>query len=44
MIGYKNLENLVDTPTEKIQINYLRFKGVGPVSDRDFVLVEIGLQ
>lgn len=40
---YKHLKRLVDTLTERIEVNYLRFKGVGPVSDRDFVLVERGL-
>jgi hypothetical protein len=24
----------------KMDINYIRFKGIGPVSDRDFVLIE----
>lgn len=40
MIEFKELLNVVNDPKETININYLRFKGIGPISDRDFVLVE----
>lgn len=37
---FKNLKKLVGTQTESTDINYIRFKGSGPVSDRDLLLVE----
>ena len=38
MKEFNTLEKLTSTPTLKVNINYIRFKGIGPVSDRDFVL------
>jgi hypothetical protein len=40
MKEFKNLTTIVSNPNETIHVNYLRFYGIGPVSDRDFVLVE----
>lgn len=40
MKEFKNLKHILKTPTEKVDVNYTRFKGIGPVSDRDFLLVE----
>jgi hypothetical protein len=40
MSEMKSLKKLVESPTETVDINYYRFKGSGPVSDRDLVVVE----
>lgn len=31
---------LIENVTENISINYYRFKGIGPVADRDFTVVD----
>lgn len=36
MKEFKTLEDI----SENVFVNYCRFKGIGPVSDRDFVLVD----
>lgn len=40
MIEFKELLNVVKDQKEVINVNYIRFKGIGPISDRDFILVE----
>lgn len=40
MIEFKELLNVVKDPKETINVTYIRFKGIGPISDRDFVLAE----
>jgi hypothetical protein len=37
---FKSLQTIKSNLDESIHINYIRYKGVGPVAGRDFVLVE----
>lgn len=40
MIEFKELFNVIKSPKETINVNYTRFKGILPCSDRDFIIVE----